>query len=228
MINQAFAETGITNLRREVKLLLDPDEAESVAGALARYVAPLESRVVSVYFDSPRGALALRAAASPDDCVKVRAKAYAPDRSDAPGRVVLEVKRERAGITSKERIWLPRGEVRRVVARSLASAFGALSPVVATSYRRRVYQATAHWRVTLDDALTFHAASWSLFSAEAPPWHGTLGPAFGAEPRVVVELKFGPEGLPRWLAHLGRARGTTYSKFATAIGRGADDRSTGA
>lgn len=228
MITHQLAESGITNLRREVKLLLEPDEAESVGDALARWGPPLESRVVAVYFDGAGGALAHRATSSPDDCVKVRAKSYAPDRSDEPGRVVLEVKRERAGITSKERMWLPPAEVRDVVGRSLAPTFGVLAPVVATSYHRRVYQTSPGWRVTIDDGLAFHEAGWSLFAHDAPAWHGGLGPAFGAEPRVVVELKFGPEGLPRWLAHLGRARGTTYSKFAAACGLCARDRSTGA
>jgi hypothetical protein len=228
MDTHSFAENGVTNLRREVKILLDPDEAESVAVALARLMPPQESRVVVVYFDSPDGALAHRASSSPDDCVKVRVKSYAPDRSDVPGRVVLEVKRERAGITSKERIWLPLSVVREDVASSLAPTFGALAPAVATSYRRRVFQASPHWRVTVDDGLTFHQADWSLFADDAPPWHGSLGPALGAEPRTVVELKFGPDGMPRWLARLGWSRGTTYSKFAAAVGLGARDRSAGA
>jgi hypothetical protein len=228
MDTHSFAENGVTNLRREVKILLDPDEAEPVAAALARFMPPQECQIVSVYFDSPGGALAQRAASSPEDCVKVRVKSYAPDRSGVPGRVVLEVKRERAGITSKERLWLPLADVRDAVASSLAPSFGALAPAVATSYRRRVYQTTPHWRVTIDDGLTFHEAGWSLFADDAPPWHGALGPALGAEPRVVVELKFGPDGMPRWLAHLGWTRGTTYSKFAAAVGFGARDRSAGA
>lgn len=230
MDTHSFAENGITitNLRREVKLLLDPDEADPVADALARLIPPQESHVVAVYFDSPDGNLARRAASSPDDCVKVRAKSYAPDRSGEPGRVVLEVKRERAGITSKERVWLPLADVRDAVANSLAPTFGSLAPAVATSYRRRVYQTTPHWRVTIDDELTFHQARWALFAHDAPSWHGGLGPALGAEPRVVVELKFGPDGMPRWLTNLGWTRGTTYSKFAAAVGLGARDRSTGA
>lgn len=228
MITHPFAESGITNLRQELKLLLDPDEASSVAAALARCMPPQESGIVSVYFDSSGGALARRAASSPDDCVKVRAKAYAPDRSAEPGRVVLELKRERAGVTSKQRLWLARGEVREAVASALAPAFGALAPVVATSYRRRVYQATPSWRVTIDDGLTFHDAGWGLFADDAPPWHGGLGPAIGDEPRVVLELKFGPEGLPRWLAQLGWSRATTYSKFSAAVGHGAHGRSVGA
>jgi len=228
MITHPFAESGITNLRQELKLLLDPDEADSVAGALGRYMPPQESGIVSVYFDSSSGALARRAASTPEDCVKVRTKAYAPDRSAEQGRVVLELKRERARITSKQRLWIRPGEVPDTIASALAPTFGALAPVFATSYRRRVYQATPNWRVTMDDRLTFHRASWSLFADDAPPWHGGLGPAIGDEPRVVLELKFGPEGLPRWLAQLGWSRATTYSKFAAAVGHGAQGRSTGA
>jgi hypothetical protein len=230
MDTHSFAENGITitSLRREVKILLDPGEADPVAGALARLNRPLESQVVAVYFDSPDRALARRAASSPDDCVKVRTKSYQPDRSAEPGRVVLEVKREREGITSKERIWLPPADVRDAVANSLAPTFGALAPAVATSYRRRVYQTTPHWRVTIDDELTFHQATWALFADDAPPWHGALGPALGAEPGGGLELKFGPDGMPRWLANLGWTRGTTYSKFTAAVGLDARGRSAGA
>jgi VTC domain-containing protein len=228
MDTHPFAESGVTNVRREVKVLLDPDEADSVAGALARFMPPEESRIVAVYFDAPGAPLAQRASATPGDCVKVRVKAYAPDRSAVPGRVVLEVKREHGGITSKERLWLPLGEVRDAVASALAPTFGALAPQVASSYRRRVYQTTPHWRVTIDDGLTFHRAGWSLFADDAPQWHGGLGPALGAEPRVVVELKFGPDGMPRWLARLAWSRGTTYSKFAAAVGLGELVRPRGA
>jgi hypothetical protein len=216
MVTVPYAESGITNLRREMKVLLGAAEAERLARVLGQTATPLESRVVAVYFDSPGAKLARRARDTPEDCVKVRTKAYHPDRSDVPGRLVLEVKRERAGVTSKERIWLPRREVRGALLRALVPVFGRLSPVVATSYRRRVFQCEPGWRVTVDDAIRFHAAGWRLFREDAPPWHGGLSPAFGAEHRVVVELKYTPEGLPVWLLELGEARRVGYSKFASA------------
>jgi hypothetical protein len=228
MVTVPYAESGITNLRREMKLVLGADEAERLSALLARTAPPLESRIVAVYFDSAGSKLARRAAGTPDDCVKVRTKSYDPDRSGIPGRVVLEVKRERAGVTSKERIWLRRDEVRGALVRALVPVFGRLAPVVATSYRRRVYQCQPEWRVTVDDAIRFHSADWRLFRAGAPPWHGGLPPAFGAEHRVVVELKYAPDALPPWLADLGASRRVGYSKFAAAAGQSSRDRSAGA
>ena len=223
MTTASLAEGGITCLRRETKLLVDPDEAEQLAAALCRIAIAQESRIVAVYFDSRGETLARRASEWPNDCVKVRAKSYDPDRSVVRGRVVLEVKRERGGgVTSKERVWLAPAEVPATIARSLAPVFGMLAPTVATAYRRRVFQCSASWRVTIDDDLDFHAASWSLFEAGAAPWHGGLPPAFRSEPRTVVELKHTPNGLPTWLALLGRLRATPYSKFAAATARDAD------
>ncbi|HYG67233.1 MAG TPA: VTC domain-containing protein, partial [Anaeromyxobacteraceae bacterium] len=191
-----LADDGLTSVRREIKVLLDEDEARALAATLARIAPPVESAIVAVYFDSASAQLAARVERTPGDCVKVRVKAYAPDRSAIPGRVVLEVKRERGGLTSKDRTWLPPAEVSGVIARVLAPSFGALAPVLATSYRRRVYQASPSWRVTLDDALRFHAADWSVFAGGAIPSRGVFWLFYGCERRVVAELKHGPGGLP--------------------------------
>lgn len=222
-----FAEGDITRLRRELKLLLPSAESERLAGELAERTLPVESRIVTVYFDTPDAALARRALEAPGDCVKLRAKAYAPDRSGLPGRAVLEVKRERGGVTSKQRAWLPREEVRRAIERELAPAFGALAPAVATSFRRRVFQLCGAWRVTIDEGLAFHAADWRLFERGAPPWAAALPAPFGGEPRAVVELKHGPEGLPEWLAPLA-TRAEPYSKFVAALADVSGSRSLGA
>jgi hypothetical protein len=213
-----FAEGPITSLRREAKLVLSPGEAELLAEQLARHAAPHACRVTAVYFDGPAAPLARRAAATPCDCVKVRAKAYDPDRSIPGGRVVLEVKRERSGLTSKERTWLRREEVPDAVQVVLAPVNGPLAPLVATSYRRRVFQVSPAWRVTLDDELAFHFAGWELFAPAAPPWPAALPEPFAAEGRVVVELKHAPGALPRWLAALA-LRGRPYSKFVEAVTR---------
>jgi hypothetical protein len=223
-----LADDGLTRVRREIKLILDDDEAGALTTALEHVVGPaMESVIVAVYFDSPSAQLAARLQRTPGDCVKVRAKAYAPDRSAVPGRVVLEVKRERGGLTSKERAWLPPTEVPAAIARWLAPSFGPLAPVLATSYRRRVYQVSPAWRVTLDDGLRFHEVDWSLFAAGAPPWHAALPRAYGGERRLIVELKHGAGELPDWLAELGRHRGTLYSKFAAASGKAELDRTAG-
>jgi hypothetical protein len=221
-----FSEGALTSLRREAKLVMRRDEAAALAARLARDAGPVESRIAAVYFDGPAAPLARRAVARPDDCVKVRVKAYHPDRSAIPGRVVLEVKRERAGLTSKERLWLRREEVADAL-RAVAPGHGVLAPLVATSYRRVVYQPGGAWRVTIDDALTFYPASWALFAPGAPAWAAGLGPPVGREERVVVELKHTPGALPPWLEALARAA-VPYSKFAEAVARAAALRSKGA
>jgi hypothetical protein len=210
----AFADGGITRIRCETKLLLEPQEAERIARALEAEMTPYECRVAAVYFDSPDAKLARRAASTPDDCVKVRAKAYDPDLGSHGARVVLEVKRERGGMTSKDRLWLPPGDVAAELDRSFVPVFGPLAPSVASSYRRRVFQCSAAWRVTIDDDLRFHCADWGAFAPGMRPSVATLPPAFGAERRTVVELKHTPGTLPRWLALIGQLRGTRYSKFA--------------
>lgn len=222
-----FAEGQLTRLRRELKVLLAPEEASAVAVRLAAELgAPAVTWVAAVYFDGPGAPLARRALASPRECVKVRAKAYRPDRSAAPGRVVLEVKRERGGVTSKERRWLDRSAVREALAAAHPGA-GPLAPVVATSYRRRVYQPCAGWRATLDDELRFHAAGWGLFHDSAPSWPRALGPALAVEPRAVLELKLGVGEPPGWLRDLALARATPFSKFAEALARTAPGRGGG-
>ena len=223
-----FAEGPLTRLRREVKVLLAPEEAIAVAARLgAELGAPLVTEVAAVYFDGPGALLARRALESPRECVKVRAKAYRPDRCTAPGQVVLEVKRERGGFTIKERRWLDRAAVRVALTQAHPGA-GPLSPVVATSYRRRVFQPCAGWRATLDDELGFHAAGWELFQEAAPAWPGALGPALAVEPRAVLELKLGTDEPPGWLRELALARATPFSKFAEALARTAPARTQGA
>jgi hypothetical protein len=212
----AFADGGITRIRRETKLLLEQEDAERIARTLRAVVTPYESRVVVVYFDSPDAKLARRAASTPADCVKVRAKAYDPDLGSRAARVVLEVKRERGGITSKDRLWMRPAEVPAELRRSLAPTFGPLAPSLASSYRRLVFQCSPAWRVTVDEELRFHLATWSLFEEGTRLTYVTLPPPFGAERRTIVELKHAPGALPEWLAAIGRERGAPYSKFAAA------------
>ncbi|HET8541190.1 MAG TPA: VTC domain-containing protein [Anaeromyxobacter sp.] len=214
MTTVPFAEGGVTRIRRETKILLEPEEASRLAGRLAAEIAPYECRVACVYFDSPDGKLARRAATTPDDCVKIRTRSYDPDLGDRPGRVALDVKRERGGITSKDRLWLPPEDVPAEVRRALAPTFGAIAPTVASTYRRRVFQASPEWRATFDDELRFHAAGWSLFAPGTRPSLASLAPPFAGERLVVLELKHAPGALPAWLVELGRARGIAYSKFA--------------
>ncbi len=216
MTTLPFGEAGITRIRRETKILLEPEEAELLVDALRGDVARYESRVVVVYFDSPDAKLARRAASTPDDCVKIRTKAYDPNLGSHAGRVVLEVKRERRGITSKRRRWLAPGDLPAEVRQSLEPIFGPLEPSITSSYHRRVFQCARTWRITFDDALRFHAADWSLLASGTGPSYDDLPPAFGSERRTIVELKHEPGALPEWLAAMGRLRGTRYSKFLAA------------
>lgn len=216
-----YAEGPVTLLRREHKVLLAPEEAREVAARLGDGRAAT-TRVATVYFDAPGAPLALRALESPGDCVKVRAKAYRPDRSGRPGRVVLELKRERGGLTTKDRAWLPRAALPAALARLPVP--GPLAPLVATSYRRRVWQPCEGWRVTLDDGLRFHPAGWALLDPDAPPWPDRLPPPVGAEPRAILELKLGADAPPRWLAALVAERARPYSKLAEAYARAAPAR----
>ncbi len=222
MTTLPFGEGGITRIRRETKILLESEEAELLVDALRGDVARYESRVVVVYLDSPDAKLARRAASRPDDCVKLRTKAYEPNLGSHAGHVVLEVKRELRGIASKRRRWLAPADLPAEVRLSLEPAFGPLVPSVASSYHRRVFQCTRTWRVTVDDSLCFHEADWSLFASVTGPSYDELPPPFRAERRTVVELKHAPGALPEWLATMGRLRGTTYSKFvaATALADG--------
>lgn len=218
-----FAEGRITRLRREVKLLLEPRDAAALAERLSSLAHAHESRIAAVYFDAPDGRLARRAATSPADCTKLRAKSYDPDRGAVPGRIVLEMKRERGRLTLKDRVWVPRAGLGAALSSFAPRGLGALEPVVATSYRRRVFQPSPAWRVTLDLGLEFHAASWAV--VEAPSWHEALAAPFAAEERVVVEVKFVEGSLPEWIGAFAAGAAVPYSKFAQAMAHAAPGRS---
>jgi hypothetical protein len=219
-------EDRITALRREVKLLLDPDEAEALAERLASLCPPREALVAAVYFDSPSRALARRAVASPWDCVKVRAKAYHPQLGSRE-RAVLEVKRQRGRFTSKTRVWLAPADVPAALPDLLPGGPTDLAPVVATTYRRRAFQPCPDWRVTVDRDLAFHDASWEMFAPDAPDWHAALASPRAREGRAVVELKHRRGVLPAWLAAAVRDRAAAYSKFVAAVTARERDRLAG-
>jgi hypothetical protein len=222
-----FLEGQITHLRREVKVLLPAAEAMTIARRLADELGESPpTRIAAVYFDAPDGALSRRAVESPHECVKLRAKAYTPDLGHAAGRIVLEVKRERNGVTTKERTWTTRAGAREAMTRAFA-AWPALRPAVATTYVRSVYQRTAGWRATLDRDLAFHEASWELLERDEP-WCDALRQPFDSEPSAILELKYGASELPRWLAALAAERATPYSKFVQAVLRMNGVRSVGA
>ena len=227
-----FVEDALTLSRLERKLLVAPEEAREIEARLAAEVGePPATRIAVVYFDAPGMPLAHLAWANPEDCLKVRVREYDPDRSGVAGRSVLEVKRERGGATTKDRLWVARLELRAALARTAGRVLPPqardLEPVAATVYERRAFQRSEEWRVTVDRGLTFHAASWEAVESVVPLARA-VGAALGGERRAVVELKSLGATLPRWLAVLAdRCRqAAPYSKFVEAIARatGAADR----
>lgn len=224
----SFAEGPVTKLRREFKLVLEREQALALCSRLSLELEgylPPPTRIVSVYFDKPGFPLAHRAVHTPEDCLKVRTKEYSPDLgAGGVERVVLEVKRERNGVTQKRRAWVPRTQLRSVLRGGAGLlpliAGGSLAPVLAVTYRRHVYQATQAWRVTVDREIGFHRVTPELALSETTLTAERLEPALFQDSRVVVEVKHLGEELPEWLAalHPGSRR-PAYSKFAEGMAR---------
>jgi hypothetical protein len=224
----SFSEGEVTKLRREFKLVLDQDVVGELCARLSAELGgglPPPTRIVSVYFDKPGFPLAQRALSTPEDCLKVRTKEYSPDLgAGGVQRVVLEVKRERYGVTQKRRVWVPRAQLQSVIRGSAGLlpliAGGRLMPVLAVTYKRHVYQATQAWRVTVDRDIAFHPVTPQLALSATTLTAERLGPALFMDRRVVVEVKHLGEELPPWLASLNPGgRKPAYSKFAEGMAR---------
>ena len=223
----SFSEGEVTKLRREFKLVLDTQTAGALCTRLSLELdgyLPPPTRIVSVYFDKPGYPLAVRAVNTPQDCLKVRTKEYSPDvGSGGVQRVVLEVKRERNGVTQKRRVWVPRAQLRTVMRGGVSLlpliAGGRLSPVLAVTYRRHVYQCSNAWRVTVDRDIGFHAVTPELALSDTTLTAERLGPATFMDWRVVVEVKHLGAELPDWVARLNPGGKPAYSKFAEVMAR---------
>lgn len=223
----SFAEGEVTKLRREFKLVLEEETSQALCGRLSRELGgylPPPTRIVSVYFDRPGCPLASRALRTPDDCLKVRTKEYSPDvGAGGVQRVVLEVKRERRGVTQKRRVWVPRAELGRVLRGGTGLlpliAGGSLVPVLAVTYKRHVYQVTEAWRVTVDRDIAFHTIAPELALSQLSLTAERLGPPAWKDRRVVVEVKHLGCELPEWLASLNPGGSPAYSKFAEGMAR---------
>jgi hypothetical protein len=222
-----FAEGEVTRLRREFKLVVEASEARSLCARLSAspggYFRP-PTRITSVYFDRPGYPLARRALRTPEDCLKVRTKEYSPDlgASDVQ-RVVLEVKRERHGVTQKRRVWVPRAllaqELEGGVRLLPLIAGGSLLPTLAVTYQRYVYQHSRGWRVTVDRDIGFHRVTAELALGAQRVDAERLGPPRSRDGRVVVEVKHLGERLPEWLVVLRQEGRPAYSKFAEGMVR---------
>jgi hypothetical protein len=224
----SFSEGEVTRLRREFKLVLDVDVIPELCARLSSELGgcqPLPTSIVSVYFDRPGYPLAWRALRTPEDCLKVRTKEYSPDLgAEGVQRVVLEVKRERHGVTQKRRVWVPRAQLQSVIRGSAGLlpliAGGHLRPVLAVTYRRHVYQASRAWRVTVDRDIGYHSITPQLALSETTLTADRLEAPVSTDRRVVVEVKHLGEELPTWLAALHPAgRRPAYSKFAEGMAR---------
>ncbi|HEX8436636.1 VTC domain-containing protein [Archangium sp.] len=222
-----FAEGEVTKLRREFKLVLRTEEAlvlcARLSVALGGYLPP-PTRITSVYFDKPGYPLTRRSLDTPNDCLKVRTKEYSPDLgAGGEQRVVLEVKRERNGVTQKRRVWVPRAQLGQVLeggTRLLPLiAGGSLLPTLAVTYRRHVYQCSQTWRVTVDRDIGFHRVTPELALGPTTLSAERLGEPLALDERVVVEVKHLGEELPEWLAALNPGRKPAYSKFAEGMAR---------
>lgn len=222
-----FAEGEVTKLRREFKLVLGADEALVLCAKLSVALGgclPPPTRITSVYFDKPGYPLTRRSLRTPNDCLKVRTKEYSPDLgAGGQQRVVLEVKRERHGLTQKRRVWVPRADLGRVLRGGAGLlpliAGGSLVPVLAVTYKRHVYQATQEWRVTVDRDIAFHTISPELALSQLSLTAERLGPPQSMDSRVVVEVKHLGCELPEWLASLNPGGAPAYSKFAEGMAR---------
>ncbi len=221
-----FAEGEVTKLRREFKLVLAAHEAEGLCARLSLELGgylPPPTRITSVYFDRPGQPLTQRALRTPHDCLKVRTKEYSPYLGAADvQRVVLEVKRERNGITQKRRAWVPRAQLRNVMRGGVGLlpliAGGSLHPTLAVTYRRNVYQSSDAWRVTVDRDICFHRVTPELALSEHTLCAERLEVPLLREPRVVVEVKHLGRCLPDWvLALSGSSNAEGYSKFAVGM-----------
>jgi SPX domain protein involved in polyphosphate accumulation len=225
----AFAEGCVTQSRQEFKLVMPAMLANKLAKLLAFDLnmpnAP-STLITSVYFDERNFSLAKRALKSPHDCVKVRTKEYFPDLGDSNGpRLVLEVKREQSGLTNKNRTWLSRADFATAASTSGAGSLlraihaGELHGVLAVTYRRRVYQDDARWRVTIDDELSFYRVDQLTALSATPLTHERLGPPEETDDRVIVEVKHRGKSLPEWLSQLEGVRTSRFSKFAEGMSR---------
>lgn len=224
----SISEGEVTRLRREFKLVLDvdvvPELCTRLSAELGGYL-PRPTSIVSVYFDKPGYPLASRALRTPEDCLKVRTKEYSPDLgADGVQRVVLEVKRERHGLTQKRRVWVPRTQLQSVIRGSAGLlpliAGGSLRPVLAVTYQRHVYQSAQSWRVTVDRDIGYHPITPQLALSATTLTADRLEPAVFTDRRVVVEVKHLGAELPAWLAALHPGSGRpAYSKFAEGMAR---------
>jgi hypothetical protein len=135
---------------------------------------------------------------------------------------VLEVKREKDGLTHKQRVWISRARLAGLIRQgSLWKQLpglepGILLPAVGVTYVRDVFQCAPSWRVTVDRGVAFHHVDAALAFGRRRLRADLLGSPLGRERRAVIEVKHVGYDLPAWLADLENAA-ASFSKFAEGM-----------
>ncbi len=234
-------EQALTRQRHERKLTLSPREADKLCIKLEKALGGenlAETRITSVYFDCADGRFARRALEDPENGIKLRTKEYEPDfgNSGAAPRCVIDLKQQRGRLITKHRSWVPRAALKAIfsgdpreaqhfgpealsaVAKVRAAAGGEpLMPVIAVTYRRRVFQATDDLRVTVDRELAFHRGDAELFLGPDALTVRKLGKPVGRDERIIVEVKHVGENVPAWISPLIKVEIPGLSKFGAAV-----------
>lgn len=220
--------------RREDKWLVSAEVAETLEKRVAasmplvRHGGREASRVASLYLDTDDGALSAQALSSPQDCLKARVRAYL-DGDGGVDELVFELKRHVAGTSRKWRLRVDPSALQTMCEGGLATLAPAtlvqrlgrrpLTPVVAVTYLRRIYQSGATIRMTFDREVAWYAPPPDVQDAIARLVATPTPVAQGGLEQVVVELKQTRGPTPRALreALSNETRQLTFSKFVVAL-----------
>ncbi|MBX5482151.1 MAG: hypothetical protein IRZ16_09990 [Myxococcaceae bacterium] len=130
------------------------------------------------------------------------------ERSTAPDKVTLEVKRQLSDELRHVELELPRRALRAALRpnalQDLApDAPGDLVPVLGIEFTRRLFRSRAGWSVTLDRDLAFHRIDARMLERTGQLALGV--PDRFADGRVLVTVTTGGAVLPTWLEGVVRA-----------------------
>ncbi len=234
----------LTAVRREVKYLLEPQEAAAALKDFREHVPPkvidgsFRNWRVSVYLDGPGRDLARAELEAKKRSIKLRVKDYylldggAPVFSD---NCWLEVKVRLGAIVEKSRLSVDRqavahalihgpGPIEDTKDQAALEAFedvrggNSLTPLFVVHYRRATLQdPESNMRVTFDDQVTYHMPPISLFTENPCCTRRDLPPPVRVEPKWVLEIK--SLGSPPAFVDeiVSPERQVDYSKFRTGV-----------
>lgn len=213
--------------RRELKYLLDPDQASFFRRAIADKMAPDEfgcTTIASLYYDTPDRRLLLRSLERPAFKEKIRLRSYGRASDASP--VFLELKRKAEGVVYKRRAQTTFPEAQRFfqgaplgegqICRELAAfrdRFGTLDPAVLILCERTAfYEPKGEIRMTIDEAPRYRALG---LDPRLPEEGECLLPAGHA----ILEIKV-QSAMPLWLTGIldqGCIRKASFSKAGEAF-----------